>query len=116
VRLSTLADRAGRFSFSLAMRALLALLVSPLFAVYGTFVVVRGGARLVRRIRRARLLMRPTIRCASCGEDNALAGRWRCGICKAEYHGFVGVCGLCGTPARAFPCTKCRITIALGLD
>lgn len=114
--LSTLADRMSSLALRASQRILLALIAAPAFALYGLFMlalVYREGAKALRSMKR---LSGSTIDCHHCRAPNALAGRWRCGKCRAEYHGFVGCCPLCSATARAFSCERCHITIPLALD
>src|SRR5690242_14938831 len=80
--------------------------LSPLFAGYGIYVIGRGILVLGRGVRRTRLALRNELRCPN-RHPNAVTGRWRCASCGSTYHGWVGRCGTCGAGAAWFPCATC---------
>ena len=96
--------------------AALAVFFSPLLLVYLGWEIGRLSTNLLERTRWGLRLIGQTIDCPSCGEENALAGRWTCRApgCGATYHGFVGRCRLCGAGASWFPCARCQVSILLG--
>ena len=93
-------------------KALLWLLCSPFLAVYGLVLALRALVRLVRGARGFRLALAKELRCPN-GHVNQTVGRFSCGVCHAEYHGWVGRCGVCGAPAGWFPCAECGVGIRL---
>ncbi|MBI5536581.1 MAG: hypothetical protein HY898_27925 [Deltaproteobacteria bacterium] len=91
---------------------LLALLLSPLYAAYGAVVIVRAIVRLYRFCGRARVSLAREVHCQN-GHPNATTGRWECASCRAQYHGWVGRCRVCGAGASWFPCSTCQVGIPL---
>lgn len=89
------------------------ILLSPLFVLYGAFVIVWLPVRVVRAVGRFLSAVRSSVRCPNCGTVNAVRGRWVCGRCHAEYLGWVGRCEVCGASAGWYPCSKCAVGIRL---
>lgn len=96
------------------------ILLSPLFVLYGAYVVLRGVAfvlwlpvRALRAVGRFVSAMRASVRCPSCRTPNAVRGRWVCQRCHAEYLGWVGRCEVCSAGAGWFPCASCGVGIRL---
>lgn len=89
------------------------ILLSPLYAAYGGWVlgkfVLRFGAALFGFSQ----VFARALRCPTCGVVNDLRGRWTCGDCGAEYLGAVDDCEVCGAGASWFPCRACRAGIPL---
>lgn len=95
-----------------ALRLLGALLLSPLYAVYGLVLVARAVLGAGRAVGGARAALSSTLVCPN-GHRNEAVGRWRCNACGATYHGWVGRCGLCGAGAGWFECDTCGVGIQL---
>lgn len=95
-----------------AGRVLLFLLGSPLFALHGLVMLVRGAHSLVHRLRAARTALGSTLVCQN-GHPNETVGRWSCAACGSVYHGWVGRCAVCGAPAGRMDCAACGVGIAL---
>jgi hypothetical protein len=91
------------------------LLLSPLFALYGIWALIRALLGLRRTVRAFGLSQARTIPCPN-GHPNATRGRFECGSCRATYHGWVGACGLCGAGAGWTPCTVCGVSIPLAWE
>lgn len=87
--------------------------LAPLFATYGAWRILVGAVLFVRRVIWMIRLSGPVLTCGSCGESNALHGRWICGACGSTYHGFVARCP-CGAGAAYFSCRRCGVSLPLG--
>lgn len=92
-------------------RVLLTILLSPLAALYGLVVLLRGVRRGVRRLTGAGRALSSTLVCQN-GHRNSTTGRWECGRCKATYLGWVGRCPLCRAGAGWMPCRVCGVGIS----
>jgi hypothetical protein len=90
------------------------LALAPAYAAYGVWVLLRWAWRVGHDLRATRQLFRTHIRCGTCGFGNAVHDRWACGDCGAEYAGAVHTCGVCGSSASWFPCSRCRAAIPVG--
>ena len=91
------------------------LVLAPAYATYGAWVLARAVWRGSLELRAMRLLFRAEVRCRTCGFGNAVHDRWSCGDCGAEYAGAMHTCGVCGSGASWFPCSRCRAAIPLGV-
>ncbi len=87
-------------------------LLSPLYALYGLYLVVRSMVRAWRKAKGLRQAVASEIRCPN-GHPNPTVGRFECASCKAVYHGWVGRCAMCGAGAAWIPCDVCGVAIAL---
>ncbi len=99
----------GKLSF---VSVVFAALKIPLYALYGAYALATGYLRRMARLGDNLRLLGSTLRCTSCGRENALDGRWKCRACGATYHGAVFHCGFCGAGASFFSC-RCGISIPL---
>lgn len=90
---------------------LAAVVLSPLAALYGIVVLVRGLVRAGHRLRGARRALDATILCPN-GHTNQTTGRWECAHCRATYIGWVGRCTICGAGAGWTPCVTCGVGIS----
>ncbi len=96
-----------------ASSLLLAVLFSPIFALYGLVLLVRGLVRLPARVRATRAaLSGGTIACAN-DHPNPTVGRFECATCHGTYHGWVGECAICGSGAGWVSCEVCQVSIKL---
>ena len=91
------------------------LLLSPLFALYGAWLVAFWILRAVRSAVWAFRLARSRLYCPACGLPNSIYGRWQCHApgCGAVYLGAADHCGRCGAGASFFPCASCGASITL---
>jgi hypothetical protein len=91
------------------------LLLSPLFALYGAWVLAAWASRAVRSTIWAILLARSRLYCPACSFPNSIYGRWQCHApgCGAIYLGAADRCGRCGAGASFFPCASCGASITL---
>jgi hypothetical protein len=90
-------------------------LLLPLYAAYGLWLVVRLAVRLVCGLLKTRELFRAELKCPTCGAPNSIHDRWACNDCGAEYLGAVHTCGICRAGASWFPCVACRAAIPVRL-
>lgn len=95
-----------------ALRLLGAILLSPLYALYGLVLIGRSILGVGRAARGARAALSATLVCPS-GHHSQAVGRWRCAACGGVYHGWVGRCGVCGAGAGTMTCDQCGVTIRL---
>lgn len=102
----------SRNSGSPVLRVLGAVLLSPLFAVYGLVLLGRAMIEFGRSVRGLGGALSSSIRCAN-GHRNETVGRWHCNACGATYHGWVGRCELCGAGAGWVECERCGVGIRL---
>ncbi len=91
-------------------------LATPLYALYGAWVLVTMLARFVRWVVWTARLTKPVLICSACGEANSIHGRWECRSpgCGAIYLGAVDHCERCGAGASMFFCQHCGASIPLG--
>lgn len=96
------------------VRAVIAVVAWPLFALLGAAVSARWLFRLSRRVARASLARRDKLHCAR-GHANDVVGRWECAHCGgAEYLGWVGSCTNCGDESVDWiSCESCGLAIRL---
>jgi hypothetical protein len=95
------------------VRAAIAVVTWPLFALLGAAVSARWLVRLVRRVARASHARHDTLRCPR-GHANDVVGRWGCEECGAEYLGWVGACANCGDESVDWiSCERCGLAIRL---
>ena len=97
---------------TLGNHAILLVLLSPFFFLYGLYILWSAGAWVVRALSGARRALSETIHCSN-GHPNATIGRFECAVCRASYHGWVGRCGVCGAGAGWMPCSTCGVGISL---
>ncbi len=86
------------------------LLKLTLFACYGAWVLLLGLLRAGGHLRTLRAGLAGELRCPH-GHCNPTRGRLLCGNCHAEYHGFIGVCSICGAGAGWTPCIVCGVGV-----
>lgn len=96
---------------SAGRRALLAIVVSPMFALLGIVVVLRALAALPRRVRALRAGLAADL-CCPAGHRTPMASRWSCTSCGATYLGTPLRCGVCGAGADYVVC-DCGLAISL---
>lgn len=89
------------------------LVLAPVYALYGAWVLLRAGRRFARELAAVPWLLQSDIRCPTCSYANAVHDRWSCADCGAEFLGAVHTCGICGAGASWFPCERCRAAVAL---
>ena len=87
------------------------LLLSPLYATYGLWILISVAVRVGCELVGLPTLLRTHVTCRTCGTPNSLHDRWVCSDCGAEYLGAVHTCGLCRAAASWFPCARCRASI-----
>lgn len=86
----------------------------PLYAAYGAWFLLGRAFRFAGEAGTAVRLLGESLRCPSCGEPNAIHGRWKCRTCGAVYHGAVFICPLCNAGAAFFPCAGCGGSVPIG--
>ena len=91
------------------------LLLSPLYAAYGVWVLAGWLGRAIRTALWKIRLVRPQLCCPACGKPNSLYGRWECRApgCGAIYLGAADRCRRCGAGASMFFCQECGASISL---
>ena len=91
------------------------LLLSPLYAAYGAWVLAGWLGRAVRSAAWTIRLAKAQLCCPACGFPNSLYGRWECRApgCGAVYLGAADRCGRCHAGASFFPCANCGASIPL---
>lgn len=94
------------------LRLLGAVVLSPLYALYGLVLVGRAVLSVGRAARGARAALSSTLVCPN-GHRSQAVGRWRCAACGSVYHGWVGRCRICGAGAGTTSCESCGVTIRL---
>jgi len=94
-------------------KLLAAVALVPLYAAYGLYVVVSAVTEFVRWLVRVRYALRPSVTCRSCGHENSVSGRFECASCRAQYHGWVGRCPVCGAEPAWTPCDRCGVAVRL---
>lgn len=102
----------SQFVLRLFLRLYVSLLLSPLYASYGAFVIARAAYAAARRLVRLRHVFRRSLTCPQ-GHVVPVAGRFACTTCRAESHGWIGSCGLCGAGAELTRCPTCGVGVAL---
>lgn len=105
--MTVMADKKLRFIFFL--------LLTPLYAAYGAWVLLVGLYRMVRWATWTVRLTRPELACPACGSPNSVYGRWECRApgCGAIYLGAADRCQRCGAGASMFFCRDCGASISL---
>jgi hypothetical protein len=86
--------------------------LAPLYAVYGVFVVVRALVRAMGWINHVSAGLEADVHCMH-GHPNPTVGRWVCGSCRATYDGWVGRCPICGSGASYIACRTCGVSVPL---
>lgn len=100
----------GRFSI---VRVAVWLVLAPLLAMVGAYVVAASLPRTARWLRRLPSYWADSLACPS-GHPNAVAARWECSDCHGQYLGWVGKCSVCGsTDVDWFPCEICELAVKL---
>jgi len=98
---------------SSVMRIGMWLVLAPLLAVVGAFVVATYLPQTVRWLWRLPSYWADSLPCPS-GHPNPVASRWECGDCHGQYMGWVGKCSVCGsTDVEWFPCEVCELAVVL---
>lgn len=100
------------FSTPTPARIVVAVLLLPVFALYGIYVALAEAAALVAGLGRSRAALADTLPCPH-GHPNATVGRFTCASCHATYLGWVGRCAICGAAAGWMPCEVCDVSIPL---
>lgn len=84
------------------------------YALYGAWRLASGLLRLPRRITATRLLLRESLTCPWCDEENPVAGRYSCRACGAQFMGGVlDPCHICHAIPSFVPCRHCQGAIDL---
>lgn len=82
----------------------------PFFAIYGLVIALRALTAPLRSARRLVAARADRLVCPN-GHANDMRGRFACGRCGGEYHGWVGRCEVCGAGAGWTPCRVCGVAI-----
>ena len=81
-----------------------------LLTVAAPFYLIFGAARLVSRLKFARLARQRAIACRTCGGEILLVGFWRC-RCGYTYRGhLLRICPVCRTLPAMIRCDHCQAT------
>lgn len=82
-----------------------------LWASLAPFITARQVYRWTGRLAGAWVLAtNDAIRCAGCGNDVDLTGRWECGRCRYVFDGFAfSHCAVCGAKPPFIACQVCGV-------